>query len=322
MKSKEDNLNSPATIDILLATYNGEAYLAQQLESLFRQSYQSWRLLVRDDGSNDKTLSLLRAEDEHHPGRIHIIEDTKSSLGATQNFGELLLYSTANYTMFCDQDDVWLPNKIELSLERMRQLEQQHGDTHPILVYTDLQLVDETLSTIAPSFWMYSKADPRQRQTWNRLLIDNMAAGCTMLFNRPLREIATPIAKEAVVHDWWFALIASLVGVIEPIYEPTILYRQHQSNTIGISRTPGRKLNTLFSTDAVHVLRTKLKESQKQTRTIVKRCASSLDARTLHILETFAQLDELHPIERRLFLIRHSILRVGFVKNLGLLLRI
>jgi glycosyltransferase involved in cell wall biosynthesis len=321
VKSREDSLGSPDTIDILLATYNGEAYLTQQLESLFRQSYQNWRLLVRDDGSRDKTLSLLRSEAERHPGRIHIIEDTKGSLGATQNFGELLLYSTANYTMFCDQDDVWLPNKIELSLERMLQLEQRHGNTHPVLVYTDLQLVDETLSTIAPSFWSYSKADPRQRQTWNRLLIDNIAAGCTMLFNRALREIATPIAKEATVHDWWFALIASLVGVIEPLHEPTILYRQHQSNTIGISRNPGRKLNTLLSNNAVHTLRTKLKESQRQVGAIIKQCESSLDARTLHLLETFSRLDTLNPIQRRLFLLHHSILRVGFVKNLGLLLR-
>jgi glycosyltransferase involved in cell wall biosynthesis len=310
------------TVDILLATYNGAAYLPQQLDSLFAQSHQNWRLIVRDDGSGDNTLNLLREARAQHPNRIRIIEDDKGSLGATHNFGELLCYSTAAYIMFCDQDDVWLPNKIAVSLQRIVQLEQQHGRAKPILVYTDQKLVDEKLNKISASLWSEAKLNPQQGQTWNRLLIDNVASGCTMLFNRALCDVVTPIPKDATIHDWWVALIASLLGVIEPIYEPTILYRLHQNNVVGIGRNIGRSLKTMFGRSALEVSRKHLLSSQKQTAEVVKYYGCQLDAQTLIVLEIFSNLHLLPPVQRRLFLIRHSILRVGIVRNIGLLLRL
>jgi hypothetical protein len=314
-------LTNSIKVDILLATYNGAAHLPQQLESLFIQTHSNWQLIVRDDGSKDTTVALLRDAATRYPERIHLIEDTKGPLGATHNFGELLLRSTADYSMFCDQDDVWLPNKIELSLKSMLLLEQQHGKTQPILVYTDLQLVDESLSTFNPSYWNYLQINPAQRQAWNHLLIDNIASGCTMLLNGSLREKATPIARDAVLHDWWVALVASLVGVMEPVEQATILYRQHHMNTIGVGRDLSRTLITMFGKDSFQTTRKNLKKSQKQTGAIAQRYAADLDTQTLRVLETFAKLDDLHPIKRRLFLVRHAILRVGFIKNLGLLVR-
>ncbi len=310
-----------AKVDILLATYNGAAFLQQQLESLLAQTHQNWRLFVRDDGSSDTTVALLQDATKQHPERFYIVEDTKGSLGATRNFAELLLHSTAEYCMFCDQDDVWLPDKIDRSLNAMLRLEEQHGNTKPILVYTDLQLVDGDLVPFAPSYWGHLSINPRERQVWNRLLIDNIASGCTMLFNRALREKAKPIDQDAALHDWWFALVASLLGVTEPLEHSTILYRQHHKNVVGVGRDLSRSFTTMFGKSSFETTRKNLKKSQKQTAAVARRYAKELDPHTLHLLETFATLDTLQPLAQRLFLVRHSMLRIGLIKNLGLLLR-
>jgi hypothetical protein len=312
---------SSVQVDILLATYNGAAFLPQQLESLLNQTHQNWRLFVRDDGSRDTTVALLQDAVLRHPKKIHHVTDTKGSLGATQNFAELLLYSTADYGMFCDQDDVWLPDKIERTLSAMTQLEEQHGKTQPILVYTDLQLVNGDLVPFAPSYWGHLGINPTERQAWNRLLIDNIASGCTMLFNRALREKAKPIAQDAALHDWWFALVASLLGIMQPLEHSTILYRQHHMNAVGVGRDLSRTFTTMFGKASFETTRKNLKKSQKQTGAVARRYRGELDPRTLRLLETFATLDNLTPLARRLFLVRHSMLRIGLVKNLGLLLR-
>ena len=100
-------------IDILMATHNGEEYIGQQLDSIFAQTNQDWQLLCRDDGSNDSTVSIVTQYMTRHPGRIKLLSDNKGRLGVGLNFGELLEHSNADYIMFADQDDVWLPEKID-----------------------------------------------------------------------------------------------------------------------------------------------------------------------------------------------------------------
>jgi len=146
--------NHPKIV-ILMSTYNGARFLKDQIESLFLQTYTNWLLLVRDDGSTDNTVNILDnycKMDE----RIVLNKNKTGNLGPKNSFsylvGQARKYTDINYFMFCDQDDVWLPSKIELTLKHMLTAETQYSSTKPILLHTDLIVTDEKLAIIYPSF--------------------------------------------------------------------------------------------------------------------------------------------------------------------------
>lgn len=232
-------VRAEASIDILLATYNGAAFLEEQIASILQQSYKNWRLLVRDDGSTDRTVEIVTQSAKDHPGKIVLVADGDGNLGCTGNFNRLMERSTAEYVAFCDQDDVWLEHKLSLSMDRMRALESDHGSEVPLLVHTDLCTVDESLRVIGPSFWRYQGLRPAHANQFARLLIYNVVTGCSMLINRALKDRALPVPAEAKVHDWWIALVAAAFGVAGNVATPTALYRQHDSNRTGAQAFAG-----------------------------------------------------------------------------------
>ncbi len=225
-----------SAIDILLATYNGAAYLAEQLDSLFAQTCQDWRLVVRDDGSTDATLEILERYLALHPGRIVLLPLDGNRLGASASFATLLERSESPYVMFCDQDDVWLPNKVELTFAAMRDLEQVHGGQMPLLVDTDLKVVDERLALLDESFWHFERIHPQRLTKLSRVLMQNFVTGCTAMLNRPLASLAQPVSAKALMYDGWIALVATAFGKIAALSTPTVLYRQHGRNVAGASR--------------------------------------------------------------------------------------
>ncbi len=219
-------------IDILMATYNGERFIGEQIESIQAQTYKNWHILVSDDCSGDGTLDVVRryatADD-----RIHIVSEGVRHGGAKENFFALMDKSDAPYCMFCDQDDVWLPEKIEKSLAVLRVLEDEHGVDVPLLVFCDMMVVDSELNVIHESFEKSSYFDPH-RLAFNQLLAHNVAAGCCMLFNKSLLNTCLHSNGEGVeIHDWWAMLVASAFGHICFIDESLSLYRQHGNNEIG-----------------------------------------------------------------------------------------
>jgi len=222
-------------IDILLSTYNGAPYLMQQLDSLFKQTCQDWNVLVRDDGSTDGTLNLLK-DVSRQDSRILLIEENDSHLGACQGFAYLMRKSTSKYCMFCDQDDIWLPEKIQTMLSEMHRIESIYGNM-PILVVSDLIVVDEKMNIIAPSFWKFQRVSPIKGNNFPSMVIQNKYPGCSMLFNRRLRELMQYIPEQAVMHDWWVAIGASAFGRIAVVQKPLTYYRQHRHNTIGLPPT-------------------------------------------------------------------------------------
>lgn len=222
-------------IDVLLATYNGAAFLEAQLESIAAQTHEDWRLMVRDDGSTDRTPEILRAFQARHPGKVEILADGDGNLGLVRNFSRLMERSDAPYAAFCDQDDVWIPEKLELSLTKMHELEREHGADVPLLVFTDLEVVDRNLEVIDGSFWHYANLQPGRCRSFNRLLLQNVITGCTALMNRCLVAKVGPIPGEAHVHDWWIALVVSAFGRVDYVTRPTVLYRQHGRNLLGAS---------------------------------------------------------------------------------------
>ena len=199
------------------------------------QTYQDWCLYVRDDGSTDGTKALL-AEYANRDGRIHIMS-SESHSGPMAGFMGLLQQVEADLYMFCDHDDVWLPTKIADSVSAM--LQQKDWQEKPLIVATDLRVVDENLSTVADSFW----AQQHYPLSWcnNKYfhLVYNNIPGCTMLFNAKAREASLPYPQEAQMHDSWLAAcVLWNGGRVIPLDKPTILYRQHSTNVLGSTPVP------------------------------------------------------------------------------------
>jgi hypothetical protein len=168
--------------------------------------------------------------------------------------------------MFCDHDDVWLPDKISVCLDKMRSMENLHGSELPLLVHTDLLVVGPQLERLNKSFWHFAKINPA-RVNLNQLLAQNVVTGCTMLMNRALCQIASPIPPQAIMHDYWCALVASISGKIYYIDEPTILYRQHSKNLFGaiawsLPNIIRQAKNTFLTNDLLYGVNEKIQQAE------------------------------------------------------------
>lgn len=213
-------------VTILMAVYNGSKFIEEQINSIINQSYCNWKLIIRDDKSTDDTKFIVEKYCKKD-NRITYIYG-KENLGQVMNFNELMKTSLdSEYIMFCDQDDVWLPNKIENTINRMLEVENDKGKNEPILVYSDLKYVDENLKPLDAK-----KVDisPKPLES---LLGFNYIWGCTMMLNKALINMAYPISKKTQNHDYWIALHAQLKGTIEYLSEETMFYRQHSNNVTG-----------------------------------------------------------------------------------------
>jgi len=230
-------------IDILLATYNGERYLSEQIDSILNQSYQNWKLLIRDDGSTDKTISIIEQYCTTFPQQIIKINGPSHNIGVISSFELLLKESESDYIMFCDQDDVWLKDKIKISFETLLKKETTYGKTIPLLIHTDLMVVDECLKLINPSFWDYTHLNPNIIELNKYFLaIANCITGCTILMNKAAKNISIPFPDTCLMHDAHIGLKVITNGYILHLSEPTIYYRQHSKNKLGaIKYIPLRK---------------------------------------------------------------------------------
>jgi len=296
---------------VLLSTYNGADFLSTQLDSLEKQSYRDFQLYVRDDGSSDTTVEILSSYDCKQL-------DSSENLGSTESFLRLLKYalqeSENRYFMFCDQDDFWKEDKIEKSLQKMRDLEKRFAKK-PLLVHTDLEVVDASLQRVKDSFWEYEKIDP-SLNSFHRLLMQNTVTGCTVIINRELAEMVSSPASKAVLHDSWLALIASYFGTIDFIPESTILYRQHQQNSIG---TKGISLDYLINRLQK---RDFLFRNIAQAKAFLELYGDRLDKETLLMLEDFISIESKTFFQKRKILLKYKLLKQGFLRNLGLLVKV
>ena len=219
-------------ISILMATYNGAHYVSEQIESLLSQTVKDFTLWISDDASNDSTWDILTHYANQHPNKIKISKRDKNSGSSWRNFLELMVNIKDDYVMLCDQDDVWLPNKIERTLAKMKATEQRCPDT-PILIRTDQYVVDQNLQMISPSYMQLMHSD-YNRTAFHQVLIQNTFAGCTAMYNRKLAYLLDKIPDYCIMHDWWLELVAAAFGVIDHIDDATMLYRQHGKNVIGV----------------------------------------------------------------------------------------
>lgn len=223
--------SSSKKLAILMATYNGERYLSEQIESIIGQTYQNWLLYIKDDQSTDKTLSIVRkyvSLDE----RIILLEN-HSKYGAKRNFASMMQEVDADFYMFSDQDDIWFPEKVERSISVLVDLENKNP-RKPIIVHTDLNVVDSNLSMICPSLWQMFRIAPELLNNFDRLGGHCLVTGCTMAFNKKAQEVSLPMEENAIMHDVWMALkVYQNEGLIVGLSQPSIYYRQHNNNTLG-----------------------------------------------------------------------------------------
>lgn len=313
-------------IHIVCSVHNGELYLREFITSLQAQTVKNWLCWVRDDGSRDGSVTLLNelaATDE----RLRLLQVTGEQIGVVRSFNEGLqqVPSDARYIMFADQDDVWLPNKIEYTLSAMM-LGEEHSSS-PLLVHTDMIVVDETLNEIDDSFWHFARINP-EATSLQRLLARNIATGATMMMNRALREKVGQIPAEAAVHDWWVAIVASAFGNIIAVSTPTMLYRQHGRNAIGARKAGSTAALLDLPAESVRAfgkvsrVRSDIRKAAVQARAFLARFGGLLNDSDSAFLSAYAQIPDRPFLKRKLDIARLHLQREdGLLKNAGLLLR-
>jgi glycosyltransferase involved in cell wall biosynthesis len=301
-------------ISIALCTHNGGRYLTSQLDSLISQSVLATELVASDDGSTDETLDILQEYAKRSPFKVKVHRNTGKH-GAVSNFSYAITLCEGDYIALCDQDDVWASHKLHTLLASMQAIEARLGQSIPILVHSDLAVVDRDLRPIHPSFWAYSGIDP-DRQSLAQLLAKNTVTGCTFMANRALVERALPIPDGAAMHDHWLALVAAAFGHIEAVPETLVAYRQHGCNTVGAQPFGWRSiLRQLVSGCG----RMDIARLRRQAEVFHLRFSKHLDPGQADLVEGFARLQDQGWWGRRLFLLRHGILLPGVVRNLALL---
>ena len=231
----------PARLAILLSTFNGEAFLCEQLDSILRQSFTDFIIVARDDGSEDSTSGILARYAAAHAGRFFILPDEGANLGAKASFAALMQYVLEHkselglaraYMMFADQDDIWLADKIEIEFNSLLRLEQEGAYRIPALVHSDLEVVDREGKRLAASFIAYQGLQIQRDSLVNQVQ-SNLVTGCTAVINEELAIKALPIPAQAIMHDWWIAIAAVAYGKRLFIDQPLVRYRQHDANAIG-----------------------------------------------------------------------------------------
>ena len=236
-------LNSDPKISIALATYNGERYLKEQLESFLRQKLLPYEIVACDDASTDSTVKILEDFARTAPFPIRIYR-SEHNLGLIQNFSKAASLCTGDYVAFSDQDDIWLPDRLDASFHRMKEAEREYGSDIPLLVYSDLGLIDSEGRCLGPSFMRHEKMCHPDHDPLRRILARNIVAGSTSLCNKVLMQVSLPFPEIITNHDGWFALVAASIGKIIFIPEALVLYRQHESNAVGAG--PTKKVNIRY----------------------------------------------------------------------------
>ncbi|HEM6071569.1 MULTISPECIES: glycosyltransferase family 2 protein [Streptococcus] len=275
-------------VNILMSTYNGQQFLAEQIRSIQEQSYTDWTLFIRDDGSSDNTKEILK-DFEHQDSRIHIIDSDKSdNLGVIKSFHKLVNHDRADYYFFSDQDDVWLPNKLELSLKEA----QNYPADLPLMVYMDLKVVNQDLEIMTES--MVKSQSHHANTELVQELTENTVTGGVAMINHTLAEMWQE-TEDILMHDWFLALLASAFGNLVFIDQPGELYRQHSDNVLG-ARTLSKRFKKWIRPHILFAVYWDLiKNSQKQARHLLQ---MPLSQSNRELIEAFVTIMDKPMLER------------------------
>ncbi|MEG0838869.1 MAG: glycosyltransferase family 2 protein [Hydrogenoanaerobacterium sp.] len=302
-------------IAILMATYNGENYIEEQLNSLLAQTVQDFIVYIQDDCSTDDTYSILKVYSRKYPNKFMVSRNELNTGGAKNNFMQMMVKHHNDYVMLCDQDDVWLPNKIELALEKMMSLEKKYGVSEPILVHTDLTVVDSSLNITAKSFNGLMQIDP-SRYTLRYLLVQNIVTGCTTMYNQALCNFLYATPQFLIIHDWWLALIAGAFGKIGFINEQTILYRQHENNQIGAKNVKSIKyiICKILNSESIKY---SLLETYLQAECFLSFYNEKLSVEIKRLIAQYSEIPKLNKANRLIRIFKIRTLKNGLSRKIG-----
>ncbi len=300
-------------VEILLAVYNGEKFLKEQIDSILNQSYKDFILTIYDDGSTDKTALIVRSYIKQS-NKIRFIRGTKNSGSAKKSFFRLLSLSKEDYVAFCDHDDVWHKDKLKICVEKMKKIEEEKGKI-PILIHTDLFLVDDRLNVIEKS--MFKSQNFRfKEKPFNRLLVQNNITGCTVLINKSLIKLCLEVPDGAIMHDWWIGLVAAAFGKICFLKDKTVYYRQHENNCVGAKKAKGFRYILDRFKNKGEVKKNK-DMSYKQAEDFLKIYEKNLSIKNIKILRRYIKIKEYKGLKKIIFLIHGGFLKDGLVRKLG-----
>lgn len=305
------------TVSIVMATYNGSKYVEEQVKSILGSTYNNFDLFIYDDGSKDDTVRILTECAKDNQDRVHFYQNEKN-LGFIKNFLNGICRTTSNYVMLCDQDDIWKPDKIEVTLKRMKQMEATHGSEVPIAVFTDTTVIDNELKVLNQSFYKTGHLDTKKVDLSHQLM-ENKLIGCTVMINASLRKIlqSKGLPEQARYHDWWIGLIAASMGRISYIDKATMLYRQHGNNVVGNMSFTSYIKNRILS---ISKQRETILASMKQASEFYELYKEFLNPESKEIIKRFLNLSSMNFIQRRICLLRYGYLKTGFIRNIGLIL--
>lgn len=215
------------SLSIAMATYNGEKFLEQQIDSILEQSYQDFELIICDDMSTDNTLNIIDTYINKYPN-IKLYKNTHR-LGLVKNFEKVINLCKGKYIALSDQDDIWKKNKLEILMNKMRQTEQAETSA-PIMVHSDLKMINEENKTIENSYFEFRNYTLTNTKNLNHILGPCGVMGNTILMNKALKKHILPFPGDVIVHDYWIALINEVYGKRITVDQPLVNYRIHKTN--------------------------------------------------------------------------------------------
>ena len=303
-------------VSILLAAYNGEAFLPAQLASLRAQTCTAFRVLWQDDGSTDGSAALLEAL-SRQDSRFLPAARQGQHLGAIGNFLSLLAQDDAPCSALCDQDDCWHPDKLERGLAALQAAEARYGADTPLLVHHDCRVVDSDGRELHASFFRHQGWDA-QATTLPRLLVQNNVTGCTCLMNAALRRLVVQHAdaQQLFMHDWFIALTAAAFGQIVCLDTPLLDYRQHGNNVMGASPT-GLLRRSVDALTAPKRARERIALTYRHTRMFRQAYGSALPSGAAAILDGYLatqrmpKLRRIHALRKGGYLMQSPVTRIG-----------
>lgn len=308
-------------ITIIMAVYNGQEYIREQLESLKDQTYTEWRLVIRDDRSSDKTAEIVKKFSDEVEQEVIFKVNEKPSGSAKNNFALLINDAKeSDYVMFCDQDDIWKKDKIEITFNKMKQAEERYGRDFPLLVHGDVEVIDENGNINADSMFEMShiNADSKLPQ----ILIQNHVTGCTMMCNKKLiARISEYASSEYIImHDYLAALYASVFGKIEVIKKPLLSYRQHSGNSVGAKNNN----NAVYLLKRLANGRKSYKEAMETSRNQVKffveiyreELAAEKYCKEYELMSGYASLGSRAKLYRIMFYKKNHIWKNGTIRKI------
>jgi glycosyltransferase involved in cell wall biosynthesis len=308
-------------ITIIMAVYNGQEYIREQLESLKDQTYTEWRLVIRDDRSSDKTAEIVKKFSDEVEQEVIFKVNEKPSGSAKNNFALLINDAKeSDYVMFCDQDDIWKKDKIEITFNKMKQAEERYGRDFPLLVHGDVEVIDENGNINADSMFEMShiNADSKLPQ----ILIQNHVTGCTMMCNKKLIAGISEYASSEyiIMHDYLAALYASVFGKIEVIRKPLLSYRQHSGNSVGAKNNN----NPVYLLKRLANGRKSYKEAMETSRNQVKffveiyreELAAEKYCKEYELMSGYASLGSRAKLYRIMFYKKNHIWKNGTIRKI------